>query len=95
MFFSKHYFLIFPDVPGSSQIPCTDTYAGPRPYSEPEVKALIDFYDTFYQDSWMYLTFHSAAQMLLYPWGTTSTYENITNLNDLVRKRKKYLIFNH
>jgi hypothetical protein len=71
---------------GGSNVPCTDTYAGPHPWSEPEVIALNNFYGSIHEKVVMYLSYHSAAQMLLYPWGHIETYDNMPNKNHLVRK---------
>jgi Zinc carboxypeptidase len=76
-------------VTGASAVPCTDTYGGLFPYSEPESKALNDFYATLHQNVKIYLSFHSAAQSLLYPWGHIGTYENMPNKDHLVRGLKK------
>ncbi|KAL7013192.1 hypothetical protein ACKWTF_015248 [Chironomus riparius] len=54
---------------GASAVPCTDTYGGVSAFSEPETKALIDFYATIYEKVKIFLSFHSATQALLYPWG--------------------------
>lgn len=70
---------------GASAVPCTDTYAGPHPYSEFESKALNDFYATVHEKVVMYLSYHSAVQMLLYPWGHIGTYDNMPNKDHLVR----------
>uniref|UniRef100_A0A336MSM3 Zinc carboxypeptidase A 1 n=1 Tax=Culicoides sonorensis TaxID=179676 RepID=A0A336MSM3_CULSO len=55
---------------GSSNNPCSDTYAGPNAFSEPETKALAQFYDTIHQNITAYLSFHSYGQYLLYTYGS-------------------------
>lgn len=53
--------------PGTSRNPCSEIYAGPRAFSEPETKALADFISTF-DNVKMYLAFHSYGQYILYPY---------------------------
>ncbi|KAG5669079.1 hypothetical protein PVAND_016978 [Polypedilum vanderplanki] len=66
---------------GASAVACTDTFAGKAPFSEPETKALMDFYATVYEKVKIFLSFHSATQALLYPWGDTLS--PTQNVNDL------------
>jgi len=54
---------------GASTNPCTETYRGPYPFSEPETAAVRDFILARRNDIDMYLTFHSYGQMFLHPWG--------------------------
>lgn len=35
------------NMEGSSNSPCSDFYAGPKPFSEPETKALASFLDEY------------------------------------------------
>uniref|UniRef100_A0A0A9Z8P4 Carboxypeptidase B n=1 Tax=Lygus hesperus TaxID=30085 RepID=A0A0A9Z8P4_LYGHE len=58
--------------PGSSDDPCSTNYRGPYPFSEPEAVAFGRFVLSIAQDLRMYLTLHSAAQAILYPWGYTN-----------------------
>jgi carboxypeptidase A len=69
---------------GASQIPCTDTFAGIHAFSEPESKALDDFYATMHDRIKIYLSFHSAAEMILFPMGHVGTFEEVPNVDDLV-----------
>lgn len=69
---------------GASKVPCTDTFAGREPYTEPEVKALVDYYEKVHEKVKIYLAFHSAAEMILYPMGHTGTFEEVPNVADLV-----------
>ncbi|XP_043516113.1 carboxypeptidase B-like [Frieseomelitta varia] len=57
---------------GASSDPCSDTYAGPKPFSEVENQHLRDFILTRKGQIKAYLTFHSYGQYILYPWGWTS-----------------------
>nr|XP_008106759.1 PREDICTED: carboxypeptidase A6 isoform X3 [Anolis carolinensis] len=53
---------------GASLHPCDDTYCGPFPESEPEVKAVAHFLRKHRKQIKVYLSFHAYAQMLLYPY---------------------------
>ncbi|XP_042903711.1 carboxypeptidase B [Parasteatoda tepidariorum] len=58
---------------GSSPRPCSHTYAGSKPFSEPEVKAVSDFMTCNLKDRIaMFVDFHSYSQRWLTPWGYTS-----------------------
>jgi len=54
---------------GASKNPCSSGYAGPYPFSEPETKALADFYQTIASSVKIYLNFHSYGQYILIPYG--------------------------
>lgn len=64
---------------GASLHPCDDTYCGPRPESEPEVKAAALFIRQHRKQIKAYLSFHAYAQMLLYPY--SYKYATIPNFN--------------
>lgn len=51
---------------GTSTNPCSDTYGGPRPFSEPEALAMSRYMSSI-ENLRMYLTFHSYGQYLLFP----------------------------
>ncbi|XP_063700285.1 zinc carboxypeptidase-like [Culicoides brevitarsis] len=53
---------------GASQDPCSDTYAGPEPFSELETTAISNFFETIKHKVEMYLSFHSYSQLLMYPF---------------------------
>uniref|UniRef100_A0A673LGQ3 Carboxypeptidase A1 n=1 Tax=Sinocyclocheilus rhinocerous TaxID=307959 RepID=A0A673LGQ3_9TELE len=57
---------------GSSSNPCTETYRGPSAHSEPEVKAIVDFVKSHGKLK-AFVSIHNYSQMLLYPYGYTST----------------------
>ena len=57
---------------GASDDPCHETYAGPRPFSEPETRAISDFIMDRKDRIKLYLTMHAYSQMWLVPWGYTS-----------------------
>ncbi|XP_074059457.1 carboxypeptidase A6 [Macrotis lagotis] len=64
---------------GASFHPCDDTYCGPFPESEPEVKAVAHFLRKRRKHIRAYLSFHAYAQMLLYPY--SYKYAKIPNFN--------------
>ncbi|CRK99841.1 CLUMA_CG013144, isoform A [Clunio marinus] len=68
---------------GSSNVACSDTYSGPYAFSEKETRALMDFYETIADKTEAYICFHSAAQALMYPLGTTNSTESVPNRDDL------------
>ncbi|XP_043285790.1 carboxypeptidase B-like [Venturia canescens] len=60
---------------GASENPCHDSYAGSKPYSEPESLALSDFMITHNETIAGYFSLRASAkageQFILYPWGWT------------------------
>uniref|UniRef100_A0A0A9XQJ7 Carboxypeptidase B n=2 Tax=Lygus hesperus TaxID=30085 RepID=A0A0A9XQJ7_LYGHE len=56
---------------GASSSPCKPTFAGDRPFSEPETRAMSDFIMDRSDQIKAYLSLHSYSQMLLLPWGYT------------------------
>ncbi|NXR79487.1 CBPA1 Carboxypeptidase, partial [Pycnonotus jocosus] len=54
--------------PGSSSNPCSETYHGPHPHSEREVKAIVDFIRA-HGNIKSVISIHSYSQMLLFPYG--------------------------
>ncbi|TDG46690.1 hypothetical protein AWZ03_006870 [Drosophila navojoa] len=74
---------------GASSDPCDETYAGPHPLSEPEVKALSDFISILKHKMNVMLAFHSYSQLLLSPYGHTAE-EFPDNYNDLMQVAKAY-----
>ena len=59
------------NVSTSSHVPSDETYVGPRAFSEPEVRAVRDLVARQLFSG--VLTYHSYSQLILYPWGYTST----------------------
>ncbi|XP_014297850.1 carboxypeptidase B [Microplitis demolitor] len=57
---------------GASSNPCSETYGGPKPFSEVETLALKDYVMANNKTIKAYLTLHSYGQYLLHPWGYTS-----------------------
>ncbi|KAG5868272.1 hypothetical protein JTB14_032987 [Gonioctena quinquepunctata] len=54
---------------GSSKNPCTETYGGTGPFSEPETAAVRKFITGTTAKWRAYVSFHSYGQYILYPWG--------------------------
>ena len=75
------------DMGGSDDDPCGETYHGPTAGSEPEVQAIQQFVSTIFADqrgpgdtdpaptdsTGVLISLHSAAGLVLWPWGWTST----------------------
>lgn len=59
---------------GSSGNPCSETYRGPQPFSEPETKSISEHILKNSQNIKLYMAVHSYSQLLLTPWGYTSEY---------------------
>ncbi|XP_066149003.1 carboxypeptidase B-like [Euwallacea fornicatus] len=58
---------------GATNNSCTETFAGPEEFSEPETRALRDWFLAHPEENVkLYLTFHSYGEMVLYPWGYDS-----------------------
>ncbi|XP_058126454.1 zinc carboxypeptidase A 1-like [Anopheles coustani] len=56
---------------GASNVPCSDTFAGPSAFSEVETLQLSNFIATLDNMS-TYLSFHAYSQLLLIPYGHTT-----------------------
>lgn len=54
---------------GSSGNPCSQTYAGRSPHSEPEIKALTEKVSQIKDRIAFFLTLHSYSQIMLLPYG--------------------------
>ena len=58
---------------GASSDPCSETFAGPRPNSEPEAAAVSEFM-LARNGSWdLFITLHSYGQLWMSPYGYTKT----------------------
>ncbi|KAG5872627.1 hypothetical protein JTB14_003715 [Gonioctena quinquepunctata] len=57
---------------GASSNPCSDLYAGPRPFSEPCTATLSEYISTIARKLMVYISFHSYTQLLLLPYGNTT-----------------------
>ena len=58
------------DDEGSSPEPASEIYRGSGPFSEPEAQAIRDFFGQ--RDFRALISYHSYAQVILYPWGYTT-----------------------
>jgi murein tripeptide amidase MpaA len=56
---------------GSSTNPCSETYRGPKPFSEPESTAIATYAKNT-PNIKGYIDFHSYSQLWMRPWGYTS-----------------------
>lgn len=54
---------------GASDSPCTDVFAGHRPFSEPETRAIADFVMSKKDQIKAFIALHSYSQVWLTPWG--------------------------
>lgn len=53
---------------GASNNSCSETFAGPEEFSEPEARTLRDWFLENGQNIKLYLTIHSFGELLMYPW---------------------------
>lgn len=78
---AKHNWIYLLTAGGASNNPCSDTYGGPSPFSEPETAAIRNFYGTIASRTRIFLSFHAFGQYLLMPYGhTTAQSTNHANL---------------
>uniref|UniRef100_A0A8B9TIH9 Carboxypeptidase A1 n=1 Tax=Anas platyrhynchos TaxID=8839 RepID=A0A8B9TIH9_ANAPL len=77
---------------GSSSSPCSETYHGPYANSEPEVEAIVNFVKN-HGNIKAFVSIHSYSQLLLYPYGYTTTpvaKEAVTALSSLYGTKYTY-----
>jgi carboxypeptidase T len=65
---------------GSSKNTNSETYMGPKPFSEPETQTMKAFVES-HLNAKVLLTFHTFSELILYPWG--SSLDPIVNTKDL------------
>ena len=70
---------------GSSSSPSSDTYMGPKAFSEPETQAIKNYVES-HENITILLSFHSFSKLILFPWG--HKYADIENGNDLLVHQK-------
>ncbi|XP_055840785.1 carboxypeptidase B-like [Episyrphus balteatus] len=69
---------------GASSNTCSETYAGPSAFSEPEARVLRDVLISIKDQCKMYMTIHSYGKYLLYPWSWTSDLpETVDDLHEV------------
>ncbi|XP_006887258.1 PREDICTED: carboxypeptidase A5 [Elephantulus edwardii] len=71
---------------GSKNNPCSETYHGPYPQSEPEVDAMVKFIQAHGKIKAL-ISIHSYSQMLMYPYGYML--EPVPNQNELYHLAKQ------
>ncbi|GBP65742.1 Carboxypeptidase B [Eumeta japonica] len=74
---------------GTSSDPCNaETYAGPRPFSEPETAAVKNVMEKYSRRIKLYVSLHAYGQYLVYPWGYTGEFlpQGWERLDRLARK---------
>jgi carboxypeptidase A1 len=54
---------------GSSSNPCSETFHGPAPFSEPEVKGMADYGKRLLPRLKGYIDYHAYGQLFMRPWG--------------------------
>uniref|UniRef100_A0A1L8DR84 Putative carboxypeptidase b n=1 Tax=Nyssomyia neivai TaxID=330878 RepID=A0A1L8DR84_9DIPT len=69
---------------GVSTNPCSDIFLGREPFSEPEVRAVVNELQKDAAGIRLYLSFHSYGNWLLYPWGYDSVLHDNSEELDLV-----------
>ncbi|NXV03879.1 CBPB2 Carboxypeptidase, partial [Cettia cetti] len=73
--------------PGASHSECQQTYCGPYPESEPEVKAVARFVRDHKDTIKAYITMHSYSQLVLFPYSyTTNKSKDHEELESLAQK---------
>uniref|UniRef100_A0A182WHJ4 Zinc carboxypeptidase A 1 n=1 Tax=Anopheles minimus TaxID=112268 RepID=A0A182WHJ4_9DIPT len=69
---------------GTSNNACSDTYAGPKAFSEVETRSLSAFVEKLRGKLSAYIAFHSYSQLLLFPYGHTGEHSpNHQDLNEI------------
>uniref|UniRef100_A0A8C5NSX6 Carboxypeptidase B2 n=1 Tax=Junco hyemalis TaxID=40217 RepID=A0A8C5NSX6_JUNHY len=76
--------------PGASHFECHETYCGPYPESEPEVKAVARFIRDHKDTIKAYITMHSYSQLVLFPYSyTMNKSKDHEELESLAQKAAK------
>lgn len=68
---------------GSSSNPCSETYSGPIPFSEPNTRTFSEYIASVASSLQAYIAIHSYGQLLLIPYG--DSVEKKDNYEDLVK----------
>ncbi|KRT82371.1 Peptidase, partial [Oryctes borbonicus] len=69
---------------GTSATPCSDLFRGRSAFDQLETRGLRDVVNRYKDQIKLYVTFHSFAQVIVYPWGyTTELPENASELQSL------------
>lgn len=78
---------------GADNSPCSETYAGPKAFSEPETASLSKYLTTIGKNLVTYISFHSYSQLLMVPYGYTD--EHLDNYNVTVSLLQLFRISTH
>ena len=81
-FFAHNSFFTFSGV-GTSSNPCRDTYHGPRPFSEIEVRNVARYLYKNRRNLIGYMDIHAYSQLWMTPWGYKRAYPK--DYTELVR----------
>lgn len=77
---------------GASGDPCSQTYAGSRPFSELETSHVRNFINSISGRLVFYLSLHSAGQYILIPYGDSPAripqYNTYVRLNNILKENK-------
>ncbi|CAG9856924.1 unnamed protein product [Phyllotreta striolata] len=65
---------------GSTNDPCSDVYAGPKPFSEIETRSLSEYMKGVAKQLELFITFHSYSQLMLIPYGHTTAHLDNYNI---------------
>merc|ERR1711992_74519 len=81
---------------GASGDSCSQTYYGPEPFSEVENRNVRDFVSARKDRIVFYQTLHSYSQLILFPWGyTTTPAPGYDAMNDLANRGNDALFAVH
>ncbi|XP_057334997.1 zinc carboxypeptidase-like [Microplitis mediator] len=59
---------------GASSFPCAETYAGTAAFSDVETQSMSEYITSIADKFYAYIAFHSYSQLLLFPYGHTTTH---------------------
>lgn len=82
IFILHYYNSLFP-AKGFTAMPCSELYAGSKPFSEIETKSMSEYIKSISDKFYAYISFHSYSQLLMHPYGYTK--QHLDNYEDLVR----------
>lgn len=92
----------------ASTNPCSDTYQGPTPASEPEVSSVVDYVRSVFPDqreeainipapldsTGMFIDVHSFSQLVLWPYGFSNSAGQAPNQDQLSTLGRRLAFFN-
>lgn len=87
-FHSSHYSIFLAE--GATNDSCSNLYAGPAPFSEPEARAIRDYVLNLKEQGEMiyYIAFHSYTQLIIVPYSHVDSEDSLLSINyaDMVRQ---------